>query len=184
MHDRLRSDGPRAIIVMGVSGSGKSTLGGALASELKCSFLEGDEFHSAEAVAKMRSGTPLTDEDRWPWLDRMGQAISARLATEGLVVAACSALRRVYRERLRAAITAPVSFVLMDADRDELMRRMTGRPGHYMPPSLLTSQLNTLERPGPDEQTLTLDSRQPVPTLCTRTVTWLLAGSPNTPSGE
>jgi gluconokinase len=182
VHDQLRSGGPRAIIVMGVSGSGKSTLGGALASELECAFLEGDEFHSPEAVAKMRSGTPLTDEDRWPWLDRMGQAISARAASDGIVVAACSALRRVYRERLRKAITAPVSFVLMDADRDELTRRITGRPGHYMPPSLLTSQLNTLERPDPDERILTLDSRQPVPTLCARTVTWLLGGSPSTGS--
>ena len=117
-------------------------------------------------------------------LESLSAEIGQLVATEGLVVAACSALRRVYRDRLRAAITAPVSFVLMDADRDELMRRMTGRPGHYMPPSLLTSQINTLERPGPDEQILTLDSRQPVPTLCTRTVTWLLAGSPNTPSGE
>jgi gluconokinase len=183
VHDQLRSVSPGAIIVMGVSGSGKSTLGSALASELKCAFLEGDEFHSAEAVAKMRSGTPLTDEDRWPWLDRMGHAISARVASDRVVVAACSALRRAYRERLRKAITAPVSFVLMDADRDELMRRMTGRPGHYMPPSLLTSQLNTLERPDPDERILTLDSRQPLPILCTRTVTWLLGGSPNTPSG-
>jgi gluconokinase len=169
---------------MGVSGSGKSTLGGALASTLECAFLEGDSFHSPEAVAKMRSGVPLTDEDRWPWLDRMGVAMGARVADDGVVVAACSALRRVYRERLKKAVAAPVSFVLMDTDRDELMRRMTGRPGHYMPPSLLESQLNTLERPEPDERVLILDSRQPVPTLCNQTVTWLLAGSPSTQHDE
>jgi gluconokinase len=178
VHDQLRSTGtgPRAVIVMGVSGSGKSTLGSALARALDCGFLEGDQFHSDAAVARMASGIPLTDEDRWPWLDRLGQAIGAKVAAEGIVVAACSALRRVYRERLRKAIGAPVSFVLMDADRDELMRRMTGRTGHYMPPSLLESQLNTLERPDPDEGILALDSRQPVTSLCEQTLTWLQRG--------
>jgi len=161
---------------MGVSGSGKSTLGSALARALDCGFLEGDQFHSDAAVARMASGIPLTDEDRWPWLDRLGQAIGAKVTAEGIVVAACSALRRVYRERLRKAIGAPVSFVLMDADRDELMRRMTGRTGHYMPPSLLESQLNTLERPDPDEGILALDSRQPVTSLCEQTLTWLQRG--------
>lgn len=178
MHDQLRSTGtgPRAVIVMGVSGSGKSTLGSALAGALNCRFLEGDQFHSPEAVARMAAGIALTDEDRWPWLDRLGQAIGAKVAAEGIAVAACSALRRVYRERLRKAIAAPVSFVLMDADRDELMHRMTGRTGHYMPPSLLDSQLNTLERPDPDEGVLALDSRQPVTSLCEQTLTWLRQG--------
>ena len=178
MHGQLRSTGtgPRAVIVMGVSGSGKSTLGGALARALDCGFLEGDQFHSPAAVARMASGIPLTDEDRWPWLDRLGQAIGAKVGAEGIAVAACSALRRVYRERLRKATGAPVSFVLMDADRDELLRRMTGRTGHYMPPSLLDSQLNTLERPDPDEGILVLDSRQPVTSLCEQTLTWLQRG--------
>ena len=105
MHDQLRSTGtgPRAVIVIGVSGSGKSTLGSALARALDCGFLEGDQFHSPEAVARMACGIPLTDEDRWPWLDRLGQAIGAKVAAEGIVVAACSALRRAYRERLRNA---------------------------------------------------------------------------------
>ena len=183
MHDELRSAGPRAIIVMGVSGSGKSTLGGALSRALDCAFLEGDDFHSPEAKARMGAGIPLTDEDRWPWLDRLGQAVAAKVAADGIVVAACSALRRVYRERLMKAIEAPVSFVLMSADHDELLRRMTGRTGHYMPPSLLTSQLNTLERPAPEEPVLTLDSRQPVESLCTKTITWLQRGSPSTVNG-
>jgi gluconokinase len=183
VHDKLRSAGPRAIIVMGVSGSGKSTLGSMLAGELSCAFLEGDTFHAPEAVARMRAGIPLTDEDRWPWLERLGQAIDAKVAADGVTVAACSALRRIYRDRLRNVITAPVSFILMDADRDELLRRMTGRTGHYMPPSLLTSQLSTLERPDADEPVLTLDSRQPVASLCTQTFTWLQAGSPSRANG-
>src|ERR1700712_4644370 len=162
---------------MGVSGSGKSTLGGALADALSCAFLEGDAFHSPEAVARMRAGIPLTDEDRWPWLERLGRAVDAKVAADGITVAACSALRRVYRDRLRTVITAPVSLVLMDADRDELLRRMAGRTGHYMPPSLLRSQLNTLECPDADEPVLTLDSRQPLASLCTPAFTWLPATS-------
>jgi gluconokinase len=174
LHDNLRSAGPQAIIVMGVSGSGKSTVGAALASALDCPFLEGDEFHSPEGVARMRAGVPLTDDDRRPWLDRLGLALGAEVASAGVAVAACSALRRVYRNRLREAIPVPVSFVLLDADREELLRRLTGRRHHYMPPSLLTSQLDTLERPDADERAITLDARQPVAALCGRTVAWLL----------
>ena len=136
-----------AIVTMGVSGCGKSTLGALLASRLDCAFLEGDTFHDEEAVAKMRAGHALTDDDRWPWLDRLGLAIKETLAAEGQVVAACSALRLRYRERLRAAIGASARFVLLDLGRDELERRMIQRAGHYMPPSLLDSQLATLERP-------------------------------------
>ncbi len=154
---------------MGVSGSGKSTLGAALAGALECPFLEGDDFHSPEARAKMHAGIPLTDDDRWPWLDRLGRAIG----THRVAVASCSALRRVYRDRLRNVIPTPTRFVLMDADRDELLRRLTSRPGHYMPASLLTSQLATLERPQPEEAILTLDATQPTITLCEQTFTWL-----------
>lgn len=174
MHDDLRSAGPLAIVVMGVSGSGKSTLGVALAQAIDCRFLEGDDFHSAEAIDKMRAGIPLTDADRWPWLDRLGHAIAGEVASQGITVAASSALKRVYRDRLRAAIPAPVCFVLMDADREELLRRLTARTRHYMPPSLLTSQLDTLERPGPDERAITLDARRPATALCEQTIAWLL----------
>ena len=142
---------------MGVSGCGKSTLGALIANRFGCAFLEGDDFHDEAAVAKMRAGHALTDDDRWPWLDRLGLAIKETLASEGQVVAACSALRLRYRERLRAAIGAPVRFVLLDLGRDELERRMIQRPHHYMPPSLLDSQLATLERPDPSEGVFTLD---------------------------
>lgn len=162
-----------AIIAMGVSGSGKSTLGALLASKLDCPFLEGDDFHDARAVAKMRAGQPLEDDDRWPWLDRLGLAVGQALVSGGRVVAACSALRRGYRERLRGAIGAPTRFVLLDAGHDELLRRLTHRSGHYMPPSLLASQLATLERPGADEAIFTLDAAAPPERLCEITQAWL-----------
>ena len=178
MHDYLRSIGPLAVIVMGVSGSGKSTLGAALATAMDCSFLEGDDFHSPEAVAKMHAGIPLTDEDRWPWLERLGRAIGKH----EIAVASCSALRRAYRDCLRKVIPSPTRFVLMDASHAELLRRLTARTGHYMPPSLLTSQLNTLERPQPDEVVLTLDATRPIAALCEQTLAWLSTGHDSDPT--
>ena len=164
---------PRAIIVMGVSGSGKSTLGPLLAEALNCRFLEGDAFHGPENVAKMSSGEPLQDEDRWPWLDRLGAALESAVAADGIGVAACSALKRRYRQRLEQAIGAPLAFVFLDADPDELTRRMHNRPGHFMPISLLTSQFAALETPGPDEPALALDARRPPRDLCQAACTWL-----------
>jgi gluconokinase len=166
---------------MGVSGSGKSTLGVALAAAIGCPFLEGDDFHAPEAVEKMRAGIPLTDDDRWPWLDRLGSALGSEVARNKIAVAACSALKKAYRDRLRQAIPAPVGFVLMDANPEELLRRLTARTHHYMPASLLTSQLDTLERPQPEhdagrpgEPAIALDATRPVATLCEQTIAWLL----------
>jgi len=174
MHDDLLSVGPLAVIVMGVSGSGKSTLGAALATAIGCPFLEGDDFHAPESVEKMRAGIPLTDDDRWPWLDRLGHAIGATVAGNAIAVAACSALKSAYRDRLKEAIPVPVGFVLMDANRDELLRRLTARAHHYMPASLLTSQLDTLERPRPDEPAIAMDATLPIATSCEQTIAWLL----------
>lgn len=163
----------QAVIIMGVSGSGKSTLASLLAERLACPFLEGDTFHSEANVAKMRGGEPLTDADRWPWLDRLGTAIGAAARAENMAVAACSALKHVYRDRLRAAIGLPATFVLLEAKREELMRRLNSRPGHYMPSSLLDSQLTLLERPDSDEQSLTLDSMLAPADLADRVMQWL-----------
>ena len=163
----------RAIIIMGVSGSGKSTLASLLAEKLACPFLEGDAFHSTANVAKMRRGEALTDADRWPWLDRLGTAIGVAVAGEGLAVAACSALKRAYRDRLRAAAVAPALFVLLEVERGELVRRLHNRTDHYMPASLLDSQLAILETPGTDEMALTLDSSQPPHLLADRVAAWL-----------
>jgi gluconokinase len=173
VHDYLHSIGRMAVIVMGVSGSGKSTLGLALAAQLECPFLEGDDFHAPESVAKMRAGIALTDDDRWPWLDRLGRALGAEVANRGIAVATCSALKRTYRDRLRAVIPVPVSFVLPNVAPAELLRRMTARTNHYMPPSLLTSQLATLESLQHDELAITLDARESPAALCEQTLAWL-----------
>ncbi|WP_322537943.1 gluconokinase [Sphingomonas sanguinis] len=161
------------IVVMGVSGTGKTTLSERLGARLDCPVLEGDAFHSAENVAKMRTGHALTDADRWPWLDRLGAAIGEAAREGGTAIAACSALRRVYRERLRTAAGVPLYFVFLDTDTQEIARRMSGRKDHYMPPSLLDSQLATLERPTADECALTLDAGLPPEMLVAHTLGWI-----------
>jgi len=150
---------------MGVSGCGKSTLMRDLALHLACPALEGDEYHGAANVAKMRAGQPLDDADRWPWLDRLGTAIGATVRADGPAVAACSALKRSYRDRLAHAAGVPLLFVLLDGAHAELAARLTGRTRHFMPASLLDSQLATLERPAPDECALTLPCAWPMDRL-------------------
>ncbi len=135
-----------ALVVMGVSGSGKSTVGAGIAAALGLDFVDGDGLHSPASVARMQAGIPLADSDRWPWLDRIGARLAdADAAPAGLVVA-CSALKRAYRDRIRAAAPG-VRFVFLDGKAELIAGRMQGRSGHYMPPTLLASQLATLERP-------------------------------------
>lgn len=139
---------------MGASGSGKTTLATALAERLRVAFVEGDALHPPANVAKMSAGIPLDDEDRAPFLDAVARALQSA-GPEGIVVS-CSALKRRYRDRIRA-IAGAVAFVLPIVPRDVLVERMRGRSGHYMPTSLLQSQLATLEPLQPDEPGLTLD---------------------------
>lgn len=135
---------------MGVSGSGKSTIATPLASALGLHFIDGDSLHSPASVAKMRSAIPLDDDDRWPWLDRIGACLAdAQRWPQGVVVA-CSALKRAYRDRLRAAVPG-LRFVFLDGSEALIESRLAQRHGHYMPDSLLASQLRTLEPPGADE---------------------------------
>jgi gluconokinase len=142
---------PRPVVVMGVSGTGKSTVGTGLAAALGIPFVEGDALHPATNIAKMADGVPLTDEDRAPWLD----LVAAELTGPPAVVA-CSALRRAYRDRLRVA--APdLALVFLHGDYQLLAGRMTVRPGHFMPTSLLDSQFATLEIPTPDEKPIVMD---------------------------
>ena len=152
--------GPQ-VVVMGVSGCGKSTVAAALAKAWGLDMVDGDDLHLPQSVAKMRAGQPLDDADRWPWLDRIGQY----LAQGGGRVVACSALKRSYRDRIRS-MAPQVRFVFLDGDAALIHQRMTQRVGHYMQPGLLASQLDTLEKPGPDEtDVLTLDLSLPVPEL-------------------
>jgi len=138
------------IIVMGVSGSGKSTVASQLAGRLRWGFAEADKFHPPANIAKMTAGTPLTDDDRWPWLDAIAAWVdSVRSRGEDCVVA-CSALRKAYRERI-AAGHDDVRFVYLKGTYETIASRMGGRTGHYMPVSLLKSQFETLEEPDAGE---------------------------------
>lgn len=172
---------PLAVIVMGVSGCGKSTLAVLLAQAMSCPFLEGDAYHSPEAIEKMQSGQALTDDDRWPWLDRLGRATADAATSSGVAVATCSALRSVYRDRLRATIGSGTCFVLLDSSREQLLRRLTSRTDHYMPASLLDSQLATLERPSASECALSLDADAAPSLLRDTALSWLAqrAGRPH-----
>jgi gluconokinase len=148
------------ILVMGVCGSGKSTVGQGLARGLGLPFIEGDELHPEKNVARMAAGIPLTDDDRRGWLDAIAARLDDAAARAQGAVVACSALKRAYRDRLRRA--APdLRVVWLHGDEALLARRMAGRAGHYMPPSLLPSQLATLEPPHPDEHALAADIGQP-----------------------
>lgn len=156
------------VVVMGVSGSGKSTVGAALADALGVPFTDADGLHPAANVAKMTRGIPLTDTDREPWLDAVGARLAEHTGT-GLVVA-CSALRRTYRDRLRAHAPSTV-FVHLSGDAAVLAERMGGRSGHFMPTALLDSQLATLEPLAADEAGTTLDIRRPVEEIVAGAVT-------------
>lgn len=135
------------IVVMGPSGCGKSTVGRALAERMGATFVDADDLHPLTNVDKMAAGIPLDDADRMPWLGVVGTT----LAAHGRIVVACSALRRAYRDAIRAE--APDAFFAeLRVDRDELERRMRERPGHFMPAALLDSQLETLEPVEPDER--------------------------------
>jgi len=144
------------IVVMGVSGSGKSTVGRLVADELDAVFLDADDFHTPANKERMAAGLALGDEDRWPWLRAVGEAIRERTAAGQTVVVACSALRRVYRDRLRES-AGDLFFVHLDGTPDLLAERIGARTGHFMPATLLDSQLEVLEPLEPDETGVVVD---------------------------
>lgn len=144
--------GRLALVIMGVSGSGKTSVGSALAQRLGIAFVDGDALHPAANVAKMSRGEALSDEDRRPWLDRVGAVLADHQAHPQGVIVACSALRRIYRDRIRAeAAETGFRFVFLDISVAVSQARLLGRKGHFMPVSLVRSQFDTLERPGTDE---------------------------------
>jgi len=147
------------LVVMGVSGCGKSTVGAQLAHALGVGFVEGDDFHPPRNVALMAAGTPLTDADRQGWLQTLaGELHRAQAQGRGLVLS-CSALKRAYRDLLRAPVPG-LLFVHLHVDAELLATRVSTRAHRYMPASLLASQLATLEAPGPDENALTVDASE------------------------
>lgn len=152
------------VVVMGVTGSGKSTVGTALAARMGVPFADADDFHSPENVAKMTSGVPLTDADRRPWLLAIGVWLAEH--EEGAVVT-CSALKRVYRDTLREAAPA-ITFLHLHGDKEVARVRVGGRPGHFMPTSLVDSQYADLEPLGADEKGLVVDFALPVEVIVDR----------------
>ena len=148
---------PIIVVVMGVSGSGKTVVGAALARALGGRFAEGDRFHPVENINRMSAGLPLRDEDRWGWLDAIAVEIGEAERHGETLVVACSALKRVYRDRLRLA-SRHLKFVYLEIGRDVASDRVAARKGHFMPASLIDSQFADLEPPLPDEHALTLDA--------------------------
>lgn len=161
----------RAVLVMGVSGSGKSTIGAALAQRLGATFLDADDFHSQANVAWMAAGKPLTDDMRWPWLDRLAQEVGKARDSRGVVLA-CSALRRSYRDHLRLGIPE-LEVIYPDARRSLIRSRMESREGHFMPVALMGSQFATLDVPSPDEGVISVSAAQPVDAIVARIVAGL-----------
>lgn len=160
------------LIVMGVSGSGKSSVGEGIAAALSLPFIEGDVLHPESNVQKMSAGIPLTDEDRWPWLDKIGAELAK--AEKGVVVS-CSALKKMYRDRLRQEAGGTLAFVFLDGSLEVLRDHMGKRTGHFMPLSMLDSQLSTLESPADEPLVFTQDVAHPITQIVEASVAWLRA---------
>jgi gluconokinase len=149
-----------AVIVMGVAGSGKTTVGTALAAALGWRFVDADDLHAPESIAKMTRGEALSDADRWPWLDRLRAIIDGALAGDGKLVLACSALKASYRSRLAGGDAAPrVRFAYLAGTPELFRARLAGRAGHFMKPAMLDSQFAALEPPA---DAITVDAARPV----------------------
>ena len=160
---------PVQIVVMGVSGSGKSTIGALLADKLSVEFIDGDSLHPLANVEKMAGGSPLTDDDRWPWLAVVGETLDAAARDGRGIAVACSALRRVYRDAILA--TAPgARFVHLVGSTEVLASRIEGRSDHFMPTGLLQSQISTLEPLADDEPGFVVDIDQPVSAIVAEAV--------------
>lgn len=165
-----QSEPARIIIAMGVSSSGKSAVGAAIARRLHAPFLDGDQYHPPANKEKMRSGVPLVDDDRWPWLENLAVALHEAADQKGVVVGACSALKRSYRDFITEKAGEPVLFVFLDGDFETIRKRIEARQHEFMNPNLLQSQFDTLERPQPDENVLSVGIEDPVETIAGRVV--------------
>lgn len=165
---------PARLVLMGAAGSGKTLLGQRLSAQLGICFVDGDSLHSAVNIEKMQRGEPLSDADRWPWLDKIASLVRARADAGESVIVACSALKRRYRDRLRAA-DPHLKLVLLNAPVSVLQDRVARRSGHYMPATLVRDQCEQLELPAADEGALVLDATEPVGRLADKVGAWLAA---------
>jgi len=161
-----------ALVVMGVSGCGKSSMGAAIAEHSGGRLIEGDSFHPAANIKKMSAGTPLNDDDRAGWLTRLGEEMNACLKEGQRPILTCSALKVIYRDKLRAAVP-DLGFVFLELSRAEAANRVAHRPGHFMPASLIDSQFATLESPVGEDRTLALDAALPIEDLAVQVDAWL-----------
>jgi carbohydrate kinase (thermoresistant glucokinase family) len=168
------------VVVMGVSGCGKSTVGKLLARSLSAEFLEGDDLHPPRNIERMAAGIALTDKDRRDWLLAIAQQLADARAGRHALVVSCSALKHSYRDTLRAA-ASQLAFVHLHASRELLETRLEARADHFMPGSLLDSQLQTLEPPGADERAITLDAALPAAQIAAQAAAWLAQTSPTKP---
>ena len=166
----MKKTEPVQIVVMGVSGSGKSTLASVLAQTLALEFIEGDDLHPTANIAKMQAAEPLDDADRWPWLQAVSEQI---ILSPAGAVASCSALKKSYRDFLREQTGEPLYFICLTCDPAMIAARMQARHGHFMPASLLASQLASFENPQGEPATLMLSCDQPVSTMIAICKTWL-----------
>lgn len=166
---------PLTLVVMGVSGSGKTSVGRLLAGKLDWPFQEGDDLHPPDNVAKMRAGIPLDDADRAPWLARIAAWIDSQRAAHAPGIVACSALKRAYRDGL-AEGRPEVWFLYLKVSRATALQRLARRQGHFMPVTLLDSQFDTLEEPGPDERVLTVEVDDKSPAEAAEAALRLLEG--------
>lgn len=147
-------DENRLFVIMGVAGSGKSTIGDAVAQDLGANYTDGDDLHPASNIEKMRLGIPLTDEDRWPWLARVGETLAKK---HGVQLIGCSALKKIYREHITQCAGEPVTFVYLNGSKALIAQRMAERTQHFMPTSLLDSQFDALEIPSVPEKVIPVD---------------------------
>jgi ribose 5-phosphate isomerase A len=173
----LHRGSPPVLVVMGVSGAGKTTIGLELAGRLGWTLKEGDGLHPESNVAKMHAGIPLTDEDRWPWLDRMAAWIDEQRTKKQPGIVTCSALKKAYRQRI-IGNRPEVRLVYLRGGHDLIARHLEGREGHFMPRSLLQGQVDTLEEPGPDEDPLAVDVGRPAKEIAQDIIRLLATSAP------
>lgn len=165
----------RYAIVMGVSGCGKTSVGEGLSLSTGIRFVDGDALHPKASVDKMSAGNPLTDEDRWPWLEAIGREFAK--SPEPLIIG-CSALKRSYRDRIRHQAGAMVTFIHLTGTREVIGKRMQARKDHFMPPTLLDSQFAALEPPTADEDSISIDIDQPLEAIIARAAEHLSRSEP------